>query len=103
MRKTVVVRYTLNPAAYAEHVQLIDGVLAQLRDVHPSTVDYQVMCLADGVSFIHVSTHDTEDGANPLTELSAFTEFTRAIADRVTSPPTPSETTIIGQYRGLPD
>jgi hypothetical protein len=100
MRKSIVVTYTVHPAAYAEHVSLIEGVFAQLRDEHPDTVDYQVLCLADGVSFVHVSTHDTEDGANPLPELAAFREFGRDIAERVTALPTPSEASIIGSYRG---
>jgi hypothetical protein len=101
MRNSVVVSYTIRPDAHAEHIRLIEGVFTQLREQHPDTVDYQVMCLADGVSFVHVSTHDTADGANPLGALPAFQEFTRDIGARVTTPPTPSEAATIGAYRGL--
>ena len=103
MRKNIVVSYTVRPDAYAEHVRLIEGVFAQLRAQRPDTVDYQVMCLADGVSFVHVSTHDTADGANPLPALPAFQEFSRDVGARVTTPPAPSEAATIGAYRGLSD
>ena len=63
---TVVVRYTLRPEAMTEHVRLIDAVMTQLREEHPDTVDYQVLRLSDGVTFIHVSSSDTPDGTNPL-------------------------------------
>jgi len=78
-------------------------ICAQLRSEQPDNLDYQVMCLADSVSFVHVSTHDTADGSNPLPELAAFREFGRAVAERVTALPTPSEATAIGRYRGLGD
>jgi hypothetical protein len=103
MRQSVIVSYTVRPDAHAEHVRLIEDVFAQLRARHPDTVDYQVMRLADGVSFVHVSTHDTADGASPLPALPAFQEFTRAIGVRVATPPTPADAAIIGAYRGLSD
>jgi hypothetical protein len=101
MRKSVVVTYTIRPEAYAEHVRLIEDVFAQLDAESLDTVEYQVMCLADGVSFVHVSTHDTADGQNPLPRLAAFQEFSRDIAARVATPPNPSEATTIGVHRGL--
>jgi hypothetical protein len=101
MRKNTVVTYAVRAEAKAEHIRLIEAVFGQLRAEHPDTVDYQVMCLADGVSFVHVSSHDSVDGSNLLPELSAFKDFTRDIADRVATPPTTSEATNIGIYRGL--
>ena len=99
---TVVVRYTLRPEAMTEHVRLIDAVMTQLRDEHPDTVDYQVLRLADGVTFIHVSTSDTPDGTNPLGGLSAFREFQADLGSRVATPPEPSAADDIGNYTGLP-
>jgi len=101
MRQNIVVTYKIRPEAYDEHVRLIEGVFAQLHDEHPTEVDYQVMCLADGVSFVHVSSHETEDGNNPLPQLSAFREFGRTIAERVATEPAPTPATAIGTYRGL--
>ena len=101
MRQNIVVTYKIRPEAYDEHVRLVEGVFAQLQDEQPADVDYQVMCLADGVSFVHVSSHDTKDGANPLPELAAFKEFGRNIAARVATEPAPTPATAIGSYRGL--
>jgi hypothetical protein len=100
MRKNVVVTYTLRPEARAEHVRLIEGVFAQLR-AEGTGVDYQVLCLADGVSFVHVASFDSADGANPLTGLTTFREFNRDIAARVATAPAPSEATVIGGHHGL--
>ncbi len=100
MQNNTVVTYTVRPEAYAEHVRLIELVFAQLRTERPSTVDYQVLCLADGASFVHVSNHDTADGSSPLPALSAFKEFTSNLAQRVATPPTASDARSIGAYRG---
>jgi hypothetical protein len=94
----VVVSYQIKPEALAEHVQLIEGVFAQLRAEQPGNVEYKVLRLADGVSFVHVSTADTPDGSNPLPELAAFKEFGKDIADRVATAPDPAAATIIGSY-----
>ena len=67
MITSVVVTYRVLPEAVAEHVRLIEAVFEQLRSEKPTGVlDYQVRCLEDGVSFVHVSTADTSDGSNPL-------------------------------------
>jgi tRNA (Thr-GGU) A37 N-methylase len=100
MIRTVVVTYQLRPDAMDEHVRLIEGVFAQLATERPATVDYQVMRLADGVSFVHVSTSDTADGTNPLTSLAAFQAFNESIAERVATMPNPSAADLIGSYRG---
>ena len=100
MHNNTVVTYTVRPEAYAEHVRLIEGVFAQLRSEGPANVDYQVLCLADGVSFVHVSNQDTADGSSPLPALSAFKEFLSDLAHRVATPPTASDATAIGTYRG---
>jgi hypothetical protein len=101
MRSTVVVRYTLRPEAMDEHVRLIEAVMAQLREERRTDLDYQVLRLADGISFLHVSTCDTPDGTSPLAELSAFREFQADLASRVATPPEPSAADQIGHYAGL--
>jgi hypothetical protein len=95
---SVVVSYQIKPEAQAEHVRLIEGVFEQLRAEGPDNVEYKVLRLADGVSFVHVSTADTPDGSNPLPELSAFKEFGKDLADRVATAPNPSAADIIGSY-----
>jgi hypothetical protein len=96
----VVVTYAVHPEAKAEHVRLIEAVFAQLRADLPDNIDYQVMCLADGVTFVHMSTADTPDGSNPIPELAAFKAFSRDIADRVTAMPTPAAGEVVGSYHG---
>jgi hypothetical protein len=94
----VVVSYRVRPEAVAEHVRLIEAVFAQLHAEHPDNVEYKVVRLDDGVSFVHLSSADTPDGSNPLPELAAFKEFGREVAGRVATPPVPTAADIIGSY-----
>jgi hypothetical protein len=96
----VVVTYSIRPETKDEHIRLIEGVFAQLRAESPSNVNYQVLCRDDGVSFVHVSSAETEDGSNPIPDLAAFQEFQRNIADRLTGPPQGSDVTVVEEYRG---
>jgi hypothetical protein len=95
---SVVVSYQVKPEAVAEHVRLIEAVFAQLHAERPDNVEYKVARLADGVSFVHLSSADTPDGANPLAEMAAFREFGRDSAARVATPPVPTAADIIGSY-----
>jgi len=96
---SVVVSYQVKPEAMAEHIRLIEAVFAQLEAEHPDNVEYKVLRLADGVSFVHVSTADTPDGANPLPELESFRQFGKDSGDRVATQPNPTAADIIGTYR----
>ena len=98
MISSVVVSYQVKPEAVAEHVRLIEAVFAQLRAEQPANIEYKVMCLQDGVSFVHVSTADTPDGSNPLPQLAAFKQFGRDSAARVATPPIPTAADIVGSY-----
>jgi hypothetical protein len=95
---SVVVSYTVRPEAIDEHVRLIEAVFEQLRNEQPDNIEYKVMRLGDGVSFVHVSTADTADGSNPLPELAAFKQFNQDAGARVATPPMPTAATIIGSY-----
>lgn len=98
MISSVVVTYTVKPEAVAEHVRLIEAVFEQLRAEQHDNIEYKVMRLDDGVSFVHVSTADTSDGSNPLPKLAAFREFGKDSADRVATTPVPAAADIIGSY-----
>jgi hypothetical protein len=95
---SVVVSYQVRPEAVAEHVRLIEAVFAQLHAEQPDNVEYKVVRLDDGVSFVHISSADTPDGSNPLPKLAAFKEFGRDSAARVATPPVPTAAEIIGSY-----
>jgi len=94
----VVVTYTLRPEAMDEHLRLIGAVFDQLRAEQRCDVSYQVLRLADGVTFVHVSTSDTPDGSNPLPSLDSFRAFSTELGARVAAPPTPSAADVIGSY-----
>jgi hypothetical protein len=98
MISSVVVSYKVKPEAVAEHVRLIEGVFDQLRAEKLDNVEYKVLCLDDGVSFVHVSTADTPDGSNPLPALTSFQAFGKDSGSRVATPPVPTAATIIGSY-----
>lgn len=93
------VSYTVRPEAVAEHVRLIEAVFEQLRAEQPGNIEYKVMRLDDGVSFVHVSTADTPDGSNPIPGLAAFQRFSQDAASRVATTPVPTAADIIGSYR----
>ena len=73
-------------------------MFAQLRAEQPDNIEYKVVRLGDGVSFLHVSSADTPDGPNPLPELAAFKEFGRDSASQVATAPVPVAAEIIGSY-----
>jgi hypothetical protein len=98
MISNVVVSYTVRPEALDEHIRLIEAVFAQLHAEGPANIEYKVMRLDDGVSFVHVSSADTPDGSNPLPELAAFREFSKDSAARVATTPVPTPAAIVGSY-----
>ena len=99
MISSVVVSYQVKPEAVAEHVRLIEAVFAQLHAEQPGNVEYKVVRLEDGVSFVHLSSADTPDGSNPLPEMAAFKAFGKDSAARVATAPVPTAADIIGSYR----
>ena len=102
MSTSIVVTYSVKPEALDEHLRLIAAVFAELDTLALPTVDYEVLRLQDGVTFVHVSTSTAADGANPLPGLPAFQEFSRDLSSRVETPPSPSPATIVGVHRPVP-
>jgi hypothetical protein len=98
MISSVVVSYTVRPEAVAEHVRLIEAIFEQLHAEAPSNLEYKVMRLDDGVSFVHVSTADTPDGSNPLPQMATFRQFGKDSAARVATTPVPTAADIVGSY-----
>jgi hypothetical protein len=99
--KRVVVRYKVKAERVEEHRGLIGGVFAALAEAKPAGLDYQVLELADGQSFLHVATIAVLD--NPLTRLPAFKAFTAEIAARCEEQPVSSEASLVGGYRAESD
>jgi hypothetical protein len=98
----VVVRYSTQPDKAEENQGLVEKVFAELNADRPAGLRYATFRLADGVSFVHVASVDTDDGANPLNASAAFAEFQRQIGDRVAEGPVASPATVVGSYRFWP-
>jgi len=101
--RTVVVPYTVKPDRVDENQRLIEAVFAELADRAPTGLRYASLRLADGVSFVHIASIETDDGSNPLNDVAAFAEFTRDIAERCDDPPAAQEATVVGAFRLFSD
>jgi hypothetical protein len=97
----VIVRYKVKPDRAADNVELVRAVYDELERTKPAGLRYATFQLDDGVSFIHVAIEEADSGQSPLTELAAFKEFTREIADRCEDPPQVSKVHQIGAYRSF--
>ncbi|MDQ1740504.1 MAG: hypothetical protein QOE53_2156 [Pseudonocardiales bacterium] len=90
-----VISYQTRAEAADRNQQLVEQVFAQLRDEAPEGVRYLTLRLADG-SFVHIASFDGAD--TPLTSLSAFAKFQADLGERIASPPTRTEATVVGSY-----
>jgi hypothetical protein len=60
--------------------------------------------LEDGVSFVHIVV-ENDGGSNPisLTDIAAFQEFQRDVADRCAVQPVATGAAVVGSHRFLPE
>jgi hypothetical protein len=94
-----IVRYTVKPDQAAHNEELIEDALAELDRVRPAGFRYAVFKLADGVSFIHLVSHDTEKGPSPMRQLPALQAFHAGIRERCNLAPVRTQLSEIGSYR----
>jgi hypothetical protein len=97
--RQVMVRYKVRPDRVAENERLVRAVYDELHRTEPAGLRYATFRMADGVSFVHLSTTETDDGRNPLTEVEAFARFQEGIGERCDEPPVVTELEAIGSYR----
>jgi hypothetical protein len=95
--RQVMVRYRVTADRAAENEALVRAVYDELKESEPAGLRYATFKLEDGLSFIHIA--ETEDGHNPLSEVSAFSEFQAGIRDRCDEPPVVSGLTEVGSFR----
>lgn len=93
-----VVRYRTKADRGEENQALIEKVFGELDGSRPAGLRYAAFRLADGVSFVHVASIETDDGTNPLTATPAFSEFLRGIGDRCEEGPIASDASLVGSY-----
>ena len=97
--KAIVVRYQTKPECGDENQRLIEAVFAELDQRRPTGFTYEVVRLADGVSFIHtVVEDDAVAERDSLQDVPAFQAFTANIADRCAVQPAPSAARVVGSY-----
>jgi hypothetical protein len=101
--RQVMVRYKVKPDRVAENEALVRAVYEELHRIEPAGMRYATFRLADGVSFVHLSTTETDDGRNPLADLEAFKRFQEAIGERCDEAPAVTELHPIGAYRAFGD
>jgi len=97
--RIVLVRYKVKGDRAAENERYIGKVFEQLRQEQPPGLRYASFKLDDGVSFVHIASHETADGNNPLTALPSFKDFTARIKDRCEEPPVAVDLNEVGNYR----
>jgi hypothetical protein len=97
----VMVRYTVKPGRAAENERFIEQVFAELTRAAPVGIRYAAFKLDDGVSFVHVFTHEAESGADVLRELPAFQAFRAGLADRCEVAPVRTPLQEAGSYDSL--
>jgi hypothetical protein len=96
--KRVMVRYKVKVDRVEENEALIRAVYDELQLTQPDGLRYATFQLDDGVSFVHLASVETQDGASPLLELRAFKEFTANVRDRCDEPPVTTELREIGSF-----
>jgi hypothetical protein len=97
--RQVMVRYRVKPDRVAENEELVRAVYDELRRTEPMGLRYATFRLDDGVSFVHLSFIDGEDGRNPLSEVQAFARFQEGIGERCDEAPTVTPLREIGSFR----
>jgi hypothetical protein len=96
--KRVIVRYKVKSDRAVENERLVRAVYEQLARERPARLRYATFKLDDGVSFVHIASHESDGGPSPLTELSAFKAFIAEIGDRCEEQPVAVELHEIGSY-----
>jgi hypothetical protein len=77
--KRVLVSYKVKSGRAEENEGYICKVCEELRQTSPEGIRYALFKLDDGLSFVHIASIETSDGANPLGQSEAFKKFQEGI------------------------
>ena len=100
--RRMMVRYTVKAGRAEENERYIERVFAELASERPAGLRYASFRLDDGVSFLHVVSHESKDERNALRELPAFRAFLADIAERCEVQPVTTTLHEVGSYRFFP-
>src|SRR5262245_3311493 len=89
--RRVMVRYTGKPDRADGNERLVREVYEELHRTGPEGIRYATFRLADGVTFVHVASVETDDGTNPLADVAAFGRFQEAVGERCAVAPVVTE------------
>jgi hypothetical protein len=96
--KRVMVRYTVKADRAAENERYIEQVFAELARSAPAGVQYAAFKLEDGVTFVHVYSHEPAEGTDPLPALAAFQAFRSGLGERCEVAPVRTALHEVGAY-----
>ena len=92
------VSYKVKADRAAENERAAAAVYEALRVARPVGLRYATFRLGDGVTFVHIVSHEEAEGGNALTALPAFKAFSAGVRERCVEPPQRVELTEIGSY-----
>lgn len=95
--RTVMVRYKTSEAHASANEALVHAVFDELRARAPGGIRYSTYRLDDGVTFVHIASHDSPD-ANALVELPAFKAFQSKLKERCVELPVLTELSPVDSY-----
>lgn len=91
--------YQTKPEFADENQHLVEKVYEELTARDPGGVHYATLRLADGVTFMHLFTTDSDDAGNTLGGIAAFAEFQRELPRRCVELPVAQDVSVVGSYR----
>ncbi|MEI6216926.1 MAG: hypothetical protein WCP64_06650 [Actinomycetes bacterium] len=92
--ETRVIRYRTKSECADENAQLIAAFFTELAERKVAGIRYEALRLDDGVTFLHISTLDSEN--NPLLSSPAFAAFQSGLGGRLEEGPYPATATVVG-------
>src|SRR3954447_23796315 len=95
--RRVMVRYRVKPGKAEENERFVRDVYEELAQLQPDGFHYGTFKLDDGVTFVHLATHEAD--GNPLGQVAAFARFQENLRDRCDEPPVVSELEEVGSFR----
>lgn len=96
------IRYTVKDGRGDENQRLIEAVFAELATNAPSGLEYSAFRLEDGVTFVHVVSHESEEARERFRALPAFQEFLAGLEERCEVRPETTKLREVGSYHFLP-
>lgn len=95
------IRYTVKEGRGDENQRLIEQVFAALATDTPSGLRYSAFRLEDGVTFVHVVSHESDEARERFRALPAFQSFLEGLKERCDVQPVRTPLSEVGTYDSL--